>query len=160
MATKTVQRRKLHFDSIEELLRELSRIETAYRAGHLRTTGNWTAGQILSHIADWIEYGYDGYPMKPPMFLVKWILRLMLPKMLRDGMRPGVHIPGVKGGTTGADLADTQIALDRVRAAFERLSSGEAAKFASPAFGEMSHEDRIKLNLRHAELHLGFLATD
>lgn len=95
MATQTVQRRKLHFDSIEELLKELSCIETDYRAGLLRTTGNWTAGQILSHIAAWIEYGYDGYPMKPPMFLVKWILRLMLPKMLRDGMRPGVHIPGV-----------------------------------------------------------------
>ena len=55
------------------------------------------------------------------------------------------------------DEMETIAAADRLKSAFERLQSGEPAKYDSPAFGKMSHEDRIELNLRHAELHLGFL---
>jgi hypothetical protein len=55
------------------------------------------------------------------------------------------------------DDMPTREAADRLKQAFRRLESGEPAKFHSPAFGAMSHEDRIRLNLRHAELHLGFL---
>ncbi len=37
-----------------------------------------------------------------------------------------------------------------------RLKNGEPCTHDSPAFGALSHEDRIRLNLRHAELHLGY----
>jgi len=160
MTADRVMRRTLRFESLEELQAELAMLEAAHRSGHLRTTGNWTAGQIFAHVAAWIEYGYDGYPMDPPLLPIRWILRLMLPKMLRDGMNPGVRIPGIKGGTTGADQMETPAAIDRLRTAIGRLSRGEPGRFHSPAFGVMSDEDRIRLTLRHAELHLGFLATD
>ena len=153
-------RRTLRFESLEELQAELTRVEAADRAGRLRTTGNWTAGQILAHVAAWIEYGYDGYPMEPPLLPIRWTLRLMLPMMLRQGLKQGVRIPGIEGGTTGADPMETTAAIDRLRTAIGRLSRGEPGRFHSPAFGVMSDEDRIRLTLRHAELHLGFLATD
>jgi len=45
----------------------------------------------------------------------------------------------------------------RLRTALARLQSGEPCRHDSPAFGPMNHQDRILFNLRHAELHLGFL---
>lgn len=59
-------------------------------------------------------------------------------------MKPGVRIPGVRGGNTGA----------------KRWSAGEGAKFHSPAFGEIGDHDRVAWMHRHAELHLSFLAIE
>jgi hypothetical protein len=158
--TKKSARRSLRFNSLKELSAELDRIEAAENAGTLRVTGNWTAGQILTHVAAWMDYAYDGYPLKPPPFFIRWILRWMLKSALRDGLKPGVKIPGVKGGTTGAEDVDTRTAIARLRQSIARLSSNAPIKFASPAFGEMTDDQRVTLNLRHAELHLGFLAFD
>lgn len=150
--------RKLRFDSIQECIDEVNRIAQAQEQGKLKASGNWTAGEVLSHLAAWIEYGYVGYPIKPPPFFIRWLLRARLRKMLEVGMSKGVRIPGIKEGTTGIDDLPTGQAAQRLLSALGRLASNEPTPYDSPAFGKMSHEDRIKLNLRHAELHLGFLS--
>ena len=155
--SKVEQRRKLQFETIDDCLAELERIEEAERQGKLKTLGNWTAGQNLSHLASWIEYGWDGYPMDKPPLALRLVMKSMLGGILKKGMDAGVNIPGIEGGTLGADDMETQPAVERYRAALNRLKSGEAATHDSPAFGKMTHEKRVLLNLRHAELHLGFL---
>ncbi len=150
--------RKLRLESIGACRQEIERILEAGQANELQAIGNWTPGQIMAHIAAWIEYGYEGYPVKKPPFFIQWLLRFKLKQILRSGMSPGVKIPGVKGGTTGMDEMETRAAGERLLQALERLEAGEAAKYDSPAFGPMSHEARIQLNLRHAELHLAFLS--
>ncbi len=154
----TPDHRTLRFRTLDDCTAEVQRILAADREGTLRARGNWTPGQVMSHVAAWIEYGYDGFPIRRPPFFVRWILRFRLRKMLREGMPRGVRIPGVEEGTTGMEKMATAAAATRLLAALERLRQGEEAKHDSPAFGPMSHEDRIELNLRHAELHLGFLA--
>lgn len=149
--------RKLRFNSIADVNKELDHIAELYKTGRLQTSGNWTAGQIMAHLAAWIEYGYNGYPLKAPPWFVRWLLRLRLQKMLETGMPHGVKIPGIPGGTIGADDMTTEEGISRLTKALQRLGSGEQAVHDSPAFGKMSHEDRIRLNLRHAELHLGYL---
>ena len=158
--TAKVKRRKLWFHSIDDLLSDLERVETAERNGKLRTTGNWSVGQILAHLSAWIEYGWDGYPIGSPPFFIKWILVRMVRRYLRKGMPAGVRIPGIEGGTKGQEPMPTDEALARLRKSLSRLQSGEKALHDSPAFGPMSHEDRIQLNLRHAELHLSFLELE
>lgn len=157
--TKKAERRQLRFESIDDCLTEINRIGEAAEQGTLTTFGNWTAGQVLAHVAAWIEYGYEGYPIKPPPFFVRWFLRLQLKSILKKGVPAGVRIPGVKNGTTGQDGMEIPAALDRVRAALDRLTK-EDGTHDSPAFGKMDHGDRILLNLRHAELHLSFLSYD
>ncbi len=149
--------RQLQFESIAQVLSEVDRMVQAESRGELRAIGNWTAGQIFAHLAAWIEYGYDGYPVKSPPWPIRMVLKLMLRKYLSKGMPRGVKIPGVPDGTTGMDAMGTEEAAKRLKAAFSRLEKGEACPHDSPAFGKMSHEDRIRLNLRHAELHLGYL---
>jgi hypothetical protein len=150
--------RTLRFDSIDACGAEIHRILAADEDGTLRATGNWTPGQIMAHVASWIEYGYDGFPIGPPPFFVRWILRLRLRKMLEGGMPRGVRIPRVEKGTVGMDDMELSAAAERLLNALQRLKNRDEAKFDSPAFGPMSHDDRIKLNLRHAELHIGFFA--
>ncbi len=149
--------RKLRFANVAECLAELDRIEAAHQNGTLETTGNWTAGQILSHLSAWIEYGYDGFPLDAPPFFVRWILKFMLKRMLSKGeMAAGVNIPGVEGGTLGQEEMETGAAIERFRAAILRMQS-EPAIHNSPAFGKVTDEVRIKVNLMHAQLHLGFI---
>jgi hypothetical protein len=150
--------RQLRFNSVDECVAEIDRIVEAEREGRLRTTGNWTAGQILGHLASWIEFGYAGYPIAPPPFFIRWILRWKLKQMLQKGMPRGVRIPGNKDGTVGIEDVPFAAAAERLVNGFRRLQRGEDAKFDSPAFGPMPHDDRIRLNLRHAELHLGYIS--
>jgi Protein of unknown function (DUF1569) len=149
--------RKLRFNSIAEVHQELDKIAELNRTGQLVTSGNWTPGQIMAHLAAWIEYGYNGYPIQSPPWFIRYILRLRLKQMLQSGMPRGIKIPRVPGGTVGADDMPTDQGIARLRQAFGRLEAREEATYDSPAFGKMSHDDRIRLNLRHAELHLGCL---
>jgi hypothetical protein len=152
-----MEHRTLRFHCIDDCTSEVHQIMSAAESGNLRASGNWTAGQVLTHLASWIEYGYDGYPIGPPPFFVRWILRLSLPGTLKKGMRRGVRIPGLKDGTVGIEDRPIPEAGTRLLLALKRLQDREEAKFDSPAFGPMNHDDRIRLNLRHAELHLGYL---
>lgn len=150
--------RELRFDCVADCISEVNRILAADETGDLHALGNWSPGQIMWHVASWIEYAYEGFPIGRPPFFIRWILRLRLKKMLQNGMPGGVRIPGAPGGTFGMDDVKTAEAAERLLNALRRLESPEEAGFDSPAFGPMSHDDRIRLNLRHAELHLGFLS--
>jgi len=72
-------------------------------------------------------------------------------------MKPGGKIPGVAGGTTGQIKVATETACQRYQVALNRLASDEEVKYPNPGFGELSLEKRVKLNLRHSELHLSFI---
>lgn len=154
--TSRVQRQRLRFESIADLSAEIDRIVQAEQAGRLRRAGNWSTGQVFGHLAAWINYAYEGYPLKVPFF-IRWILRFKVRQYLRDGMFAGRRIPNVATGTYGLEPLSTQDGARKLRAALARLASDEPARYDSPAFGPLSNEDRIALNLRHAELHLGFL---
>lgn len=150
-------RRTLRFNSVEDVLADIDKIVAAEMAGKLRTTGNWTAGQAMGHVAEWIDYAYKGYPMGPPPWPIRVILGLLKNRYLRKGMPAGVMIPKVKNGTFATDKISVGEGAARLREALNRLKCGEPAKFKSPAWGDMSDSERVTLNLRHAELHLSFL---
>jgi hypothetical protein len=148
----------LRFESLDEMMAEADRLANAERAGRLRRMGNWTLGQALGHIAGWAEYAYTGAPIKTPFF-VRWIVSLRRRKYVYGGLRPGVRIPGVAGGTLVTDEMPVEDALARLRRVVARLKS-ESPTAPSPFFGRMTHEEAVAINLRHAELHLGFFQPE
>jgi len=154
---KVVDRRVLHFDSIDQALAEVDRLVAAERAGHLRRLGNWTLGQALGHLAAWAEYSYTGTPLKVPFF-IRWIMKLRKRKFLYGPMRSGVRIPGVAGGTLATEPLPLEEALGRLRRILERLKT-EAPTAPNSIFGMLTHEEWVALNMRHAELHLGFFVS-
>jgi hypothetical protein len=150
--------RTLRFATIDELLKELDRIATSDERGTLKCTGNWSAGKILGHLAGWMNFSYEGFPnaAHPPWF-IRWLIRKKKDKYVREGMPRGVRIPRMAEGTLCTDEMTTQEGLKRLRGALQRLKNREPVKFHSPAFGEMEYDQRVQMQLRHAELHLGYL---
>ena len=139
-------------------MKDVDRIVAAERAGKLRRTGNWTTGQTFGHLATWIEYGYNGFPTEAhPPWLVRVIAKMLKNRILYKPMGAGMKIGRIPGGTLGTEVISTEIGEKRLRDAIGRMQRHEEPKFDSPAFGAMTEDERIALNLRHAELHLGFL---
>jgi hypothetical protein len=153
---KVADRRKLRFEALDEAIRDAKSLAEAQRLGELRATGNWTLGQALGHLAFWANCAFDGYPDMPrPPWFVRAFMPFMRNSFLNKGMPAGVHLGKVPGGTFGIDEMPTDDGLAKMRIAFDRLSQ-QPPTIPSLVFGQMTHEDCIKLNLRHAELHLSF----
>jgi hypothetical protein len=155
---KVAGRRILRFESIDEMMAEVDRLVQAEKGGRLKHVGNWTPGQVLGHLAVWTEYSYTGPPIKAPWF-IKLIFRLRKRKSLYGPMRAGVKIPGVPGGTLAMEPMPLDEALERLQRVTERLKT-EAPRVPNVIFGPLNHQEWIALNLRHAELHLGFLIPE
>lgn len=151
-------RRVLRFADSAAMWADIDRLVGSERAGTLRRTGNWTLGQCLGHLARWAELPYDGYPpeLKPPWWL-KLPMRMFKNKVLGQNsiMQAGIRIPGVPGGTVGTEPMETDAAIARLRKAWARLEAAHPG-IPNPLFGELTHEQWIRLNLGHAELHLSF----
>ena len=154
---ETTQRRHLRFETADEALSEAERLVAAEQAGQLDRVGNWTLGQALGHLATWANFAFDGYPpaIRAPL-PVRIILRAIRGRILSKGMMTGVRIRGVPEGTLGLDPLDADEGLTRFRVAMERLRA-TSPEIDNPAFGRLTHEEWVRLNLRHAELHLSHL---
>lgn len=152
-----LQRRLLRFDSIEQALAEVDRLIVAEREGRLDRAGNWTLGQTLGHLAVWMNFAFDGYPSSVyPPALLRVLVKLFKGRILSKGMLPGMKVGKVPGGTLGTEVLTTDEGVARLIASFERLRTTPPT-LINPVFGPLTHEQWIQLNLRHAELHLGFL---
>ncbi len=125
------------------------------RNGNLRCLGNWTLGQILGHLAAWADYSYGQSPIKVTWFL-KIIARPMKKRFLNNPMPAGGRLPGMVAGTLATEALSTDQGLENFRRAFTRLKTEDPAR-RHPIFGKLDHQEWIKLNLRHAELHLSFV---
>lgn len=152
--TKPPARRTLRFASLDEVVADVRALAAADSAGNLHCCGNWTFGQILNHLASWVDYSFEGVPLKVPFF-VRWVARPMKKQFLTKPMKAGSRIPKVNGGTLAIDVVPTAEALEHFYRSFDRLSN------ASPTiphmlFGPMTHAEWIAQHLRHSELHLSF----
>ncbi len=146
--------RRLAFANIGEAIADAEELARADADGTLDRLGNWTLGQALGHVAAWASYPYEGYPVTPP-----WFVRLLGPllkrRVFRGTLPRGYRLPGVPGGTLGIDVLSTEAGLARFRHSLTRLGDAPP-KVRNPVFGWLTHDEWLTLNLRHAELHLGF----
>jgi hypothetical protein len=154
--SKTTQRRNLRFESLDAAIEEAESLLQLEQQGKLTHVGQWTLGQALGHLATWANFPFDGYPpeVHAPWF-IRMILRAMRGAILKKGMMAGVRVGKVPGGTLGTEVIPADEGLRRVKAAFARLQA-TAPAVSNPAFGKLTHEEWIQLNIRHAELHLSF----
>ena len=150
--TKTVAgRRELHFDSFDELLAEAERLSD----GDVQLLGNWSLAQILTHLAAGINSAIDGSTFRAP-FLLRLIVPLMKKKFIYGGIPPGFQIPKkAERQFLPPEIVETTAALDALHRAIERLQA--ASELAPhPLFGQLTKEEAIQFQLRHAEMHLSF----
>lgn len=158
--TKKVQgRRALSFASLDAVVADVENLVQAEEAGRLGALGNWTIGQACGHISTWIDFALDGYPpeVKAP-WIVKLLVRPLKGKLLSGKMPAGVRITKFPEGTLGTQRLAPREGLERLRKSCSRLKV-EAPRNLNPIFGALTHEEWIKMNVGHANLHLSFFVV-
>ncbi len=109
---KQSQRRKLRFESIEEVLADIDGLVASLRLGHCN---NWAIGNQAKCSRIWLL----------DRVWIRWISNedavdhsldpqdMHVARILKNGMKPGVKIPGIANGTTGQDDQPIDQAADR-----------------------------------------------
>lgn len=152
---KVKDRRNLEFETLEQALADARRCVQAENAGKLRRTGNWTTGQLLGHLAFWIDASFDGFEMKTT-FLMRLLGPFMKKIVLKRSSRAGFRLSNAPEGTYGVEVLSTEEGFRRYEAAIRRLLA-KCPENPNPVFGKMTYDEWKTLHLRHAETHLSFL---
>lgn len=158
--TRKAPRRDLAFKCLGCLAKDLDAIDAAHARGTLGTTGNWGAGEILDHCAILLESGLDG-----PKVMAPWFARVAGRFMKRSILKPrtmpaGFELPADARALLprpGVSFAD---GMARMRAALARIERGERMTHTSGFLGPLTHEEWVRLNLNHTQLHLGFISIE
>ena len=74
-------------------------------------------------------------------------------------MSPGFNLPKQVETDFFPPAATSRNALEDLRTAAGRVQH-ERMTAVHPILGRLTHDEWLELHLRHAELHLGFAATD
>lgn len=146
------QHRKLRFASLDEAMAEAERLS----AVETRTTGHFSLGQILEHLARTLEVvvGTRKVPALPlPM---KVTARLIRPIALKKSMT-GLKLPAKTQGVLWPDESvSTEEGLSHLRKQFEIFRNTDPLP-VHPIFGKMNRQQHEALQCRHFEGHLGFV---
>jgi hypothetical protein len=155
MTVKTKQvagRRKLHFDSYQEVLDDVHQLA----AGQCRHLGNWSLGEICQHLAKTMDMSIDGSDAQFP-----WLLRkigpFLMKRFIARPMPAGFTIP--KGAQVVPDSDETAAGVAALEKAVVRLHGTEQRK-PHPLFGAMTPQQWDQMQMRHCELHLSFVVPE
>jgi hypothetical protein len=152
---KVTGRRTLRFRTPAEMHADVAELVAAERAARLDQIGNWTLAQNLNHLGTWVNFAFDGTPLRPP-WIIKLILRARKKQFLGGALPAGRYIPRVQGGTLGFEPIPLEEALEKFSQAWDRFERQIPPK-PHIVFGPLAHQEWIDAHLRHAELHLSFL---
>jgi Protein of unknown function (DUF1569) len=145
-------RRKVRYNTLDELIADADR---AVRA-QAPTTGNWSLGQILEHLATANDKTIDGFGFQAP-WPVRTIGRYVLKKrLLTNGLKPGFKLGPAASAVLVPGETDTAAALEHLRQSTQRLKSEQKCS-AHPFLGPLTVDERNAICLRHAELHMSFV---
>ena len=144
-------RRTVHYASLAELLNDAETLA----AGEIRTLGNWSPGQIFSHLANTMNMSIDGAQFSVPWY-VRFFAGFMKQRMLRGPMPTGFQLPPHAAQELVSPPVSTAEGLNKLRRAIGRQQQ-ESRRAPSPVFGVMSHEEWDQLHRIHAEMHMSFL---
>ena len=149
---KVAGRRALRFAGMDEILADAE----ALGRGDIRTIGNWSAAQIVDHVALLIGFSIDGFPARAPLAL-RVFGRMLKKRSLKGGLPAGFKFPANFGFLAPAEDVTWADALNLLRKEIGRARDRGRMTQPSPILGRMSHEDWIKLHCRQAELHFSFM---
>jgi hypothetical protein len=152
--TKTVKgRRRLSFSSHDQVIEHVRKLATQ----PTHQLGNWTLGQICTHLAKAMDSAIDGSSFRP-----SWLVRTVAPwiknRVIAKGMSPGFQLPP-NAASLLPPSTDNDAGIAALEKSIARFQSDPTRK-PHGAFGPMTNQEWNDLLLRHAELHLSFIVPD
>ncbi|QEG00718.1 hypothetical protein Mal15_47900 [Stieleria maiorica] len=146
------EHRKLRFGSMEEAMAEAERLA----ASTTRTTGQFSLGQILEHLARTLEVALHQRAMPPAALPMRLLSRLIRPMVLRKAST-GFKLPSkAQNVLWPSEAVSTEDGLEHLRQAYRKFMSADQIP-KHVFFGNMTRQQHEALQCRHFEGHLGFV---
>jgi Protein of unknown function (DUF1569) len=153
--TKLVAGRRLvHYANLSEFLADAE----SRAAEDCRTLGNWTLPQIFDHLTRSLRVAVEGTDACFPL-PARLLLRPLRGRFFWRPMKPGFNVPPkLEQVLRPAEGLWLERAFEDVCDAVSRFQA--APRLAvHPAFGRLTPEEWRAISLRHAELHMSFVAS-
>ena len=146
-------RRVLHFNSLDEIAADVEGLANR----KLKALGNWSPGQILTHLARTMNGSIDGmgFTVIWPIRVMGWLFRR---GMLSKPMGAGFQLPKRAAAVLVPGETSWEDGLRQFREAVQRQKT-ESTRAPNPVLGSLTREEWEQLHCRHSELHLSFLKT-
>jgi hypothetical protein len=154
-------RRRVRLHAVDDLMADVNRVTAAAKAGTLRSLGNWSPAQVLWHIGRLIELSFDGFPFRyrrGPEWITRLMRLLAWRWLIALAFRPGFQNPPEAAALEPEPSVPLDVAAAYLRQQVARMRGGERMTRQCSVEGPYSHEQWVYIHLRHAELHLSFLA--
>lgn len=150
---KTAGHRALTFDTIDRVMPDVDRL----LAGH-KTLGQWSLGQICSHLSRAVVGSVDGFPGRAPWIVRKTVGPVIFGHIVRTGgMREGIKLPPDVLPRPGLDARAEAEAL---RAALRMFAAHTGPVAEHPIFGRLTRDQWERLHCVHCAHHLSFVLPD
>jgi hypothetical protein len=155
--TKTARRRLVSFSSLDDMERDLDKIEASHKAGTLKRLGNHEPGPVCQHLALAMERSFDGFPIRVNA-LLGLLGKVLKRRVLSRPFEPGFRLNASAEKVAWDDAIGFEDGLGNLRAQIARARApGAAPSAAHPFLGPLTPAEWRVYYLRHAELHLRFL---
>jgi hypothetical protein len=146
----TAGRRDLRFNTLDQVMPDVDRLLAGYEA-----LGNWSLGQVCSHLARTVVDSVEGFPGRLP-----WVIRATFGRWTRNRILTSETIPeGVwlpEAARPKPNL-DDRAEAEALRAAFRLFSARSGPTADHPLIGPMTHAQWDHLHRVHCAHHLSFL---
>jgi hypothetical protein len=142
------------YATLEEVVADAERLS----AGPIKTLGNWSAGQIFTHLATAFNGSIDGFAYTFP-WPMRMIAKAFKGKLMAGPMPSGLKVPAGFAREVMPAPTSTEEGLAALRAAVARLAS-EPHRARHPILGDFSKDEWDRMHLKHANLHMSFLAPE
>jgi hypothetical protein len=159
---RVTNRRVIRLQTIDDLAAEVDRVVAATGVGKVRPLGNWSTAQVVWHIGKLMECSFDGFPFRyrrGPKWITRFLRLVAWRWLIGLAFRPGFKNPP----EAGLLEPDPSLSLDAAEKYFQRqiarIHNGDRMTQQCSVDGPYSHEQWLYIHLRHAELHLSFLAV-
>ena len=157
---KVADRRNLSFTTMAEILGDIEMLDAFVNEGRtISATGNWTPAQIIEHVVYFVDGSIDGFDFKAP-FVIRIFGKIMRSRILNKSMSPGIKLPPKMKMVLPSPKTTWPDAVTHARKAILRVEAGKQMTQPSPLLGKMSHNDWVKLQCRHAEMHFSFIKVE
>jgi hypothetical protein len=154
MATARVERRPVRYQSLEDVLVDAEHLAVE----GFRTTGNWTFGQILKHLAMGGDACFDGFgDWRAPWWARTFVAPLLRKRFLYVAMPAGIRFPDTADRLLPPERVLVEEALEHLRRSIARFEN-EMPNQPHPFLGRLrSRDEYLALMYRHCELHMSYV---
>ena len=148
-----LERRSLHFESVDEILAEVERLVQR----QVRTSGRYSFAQILEHLARVLDIVTGHRPGPHVPLVLRGAARLARSLVINRPMKPGLKLPSAaQAAFWPEDSVELSQSLPHFREALDRFVHAESLP-THPVFGDLTRVQHERLQCRHCELHLSFV---